>query len=244
MDERLLMKKVLVLGDSFTAGHNCQEYHWLNQLANAFNWQITNRSISGSGPLYVIDMILRGMSDARDYDIIIFAWSEPTRFYHPQAPWLNAHETAIKAQFKPGQEKLYAAADLWYKDAIDYELEEIKGTGLQYWFDNYLAENFADREIYHVYCFPRMGGRVEYAKYLDSCADINNQTVYHQFKTGVSILPTLIYYSVNDPNKPKNIGFDHRLGHISEDSHHLVFRRLATLFSQPYQSGKVFHLNE
>jgi hypothetical protein len=139
------MKRVLVLGDSFTAHSEFRPYHWLTRLGNTFDWRITNRSISGSGPLYVIDTILRGMPDARDYDIIIFAWSEPIRFYHPRAPWLNAHETNVKAQFKPGLEKLYAAADLWYKDAMDYELEEIKSTGIQYWFDNYLAENFADR---------------------------------------------------------------------------------------------------
>lgn len=247
MDKRLLMsKRVLVLGDSFTFKHNHTKYHWLNQLAIQNDWKINDLSIAGSGPYYVIDTFLHYIDNLKDYDIILFAWSEPTRFYHRRAPWLNAHECEHRAQFKPGLENLYEAARMWYYHALDFRLEEIKCTGLEYWFDNYLSENFSDKQIYHVYCFPRMNntGKVEYSKYLDSCADINNQQVYHLFKTGVSVLPTLVYYSVNDPDKPKSMGHDSRAGHLSESAHHGVFNKLNTLVNESYSNGRIFKINE
>jgi hypothetical protein len=245
MDERLLMsKQVLVLGDSFTWHHDGKKYHWLNQLAIHNDWKIDNLSIAGSGPFYVVDAFLHYINNLKDYDIILFAWSEPTRFYHRRAPWLNGHECVHRAQFKPGLENLYETAQMWYQYALDFRLEEVKSTGLQYWFDNYLSENFSDKQIYHMYCFPKMGGKVEYAKYLESCADINNQQVYHLFKTGVSVLPTLVYYSVNDPDKPKSMGNDTRAGHLSESAHCDIFNKLNTLVNEPYSSGRIFKIDE
>lgn len=242
-----MKKKVLIIGDSFTVnctGSNFSKTHWLNDLIIYYDWEVTNLSIAGSSPQYVIDTMVKNFESLKSYDRYIFAWSEPTRFYHRSTPWMNAHEVKARTRFKRQHSRIYELVDLWYTYVIDYELEELKGTALQYWFDNYLSEKLGDKEIYHFYCFTKMGGRRDYRSYLTDCARQDRQHVYHQYKTGMSVLPTLIYYSMNDPDKPVNMGNDTRTGHLSISQHEYLFDRLKTVFDHEYVSGKIVNLNE
>lgn len=240
-----MTKKVLILGDSFVKYHSDADHHWLNLLAQHFQWSVDNWSVSGSGPTHVIDTVLKQASKIAAYDTVIFSWSEPVRFYHRSAPGLNAHEVRHRQQFKPGQDSIYQAADLWYRH-MDFALEEVKSTALQQWFDRYLAQHWPHKQIYHFYSFPRMdsSGWANWAKFLKRSGSLDRQQVHHRFDCGVSVLPTLAYYSRQDRDQPADLGFDHRLGHLGRDRHTLLFNRLKPVFAGPYTPAALIDLEQ
>ena len=227
------MKNVLVIGDSYTFAMG-ESYHWVNLLKRKYNWNLTNLSIPGSGSFYPIDKIL---SIKENYDLILISWSEPTRFYHSYAPHLNSAEVANKHFYKKKHKDLYNAAFYYYSYLLEPKIEYLKNKAHLFWFDNLIKERFKDIKFYHFFSFPD-----EIQNHKES-KKIELQNPAHIFNHGINILPTLAYFSFNDPECPDNLGNDRRSGHFSKNVHDDFYNRIYNIFEEEnYQDGKVYNL--
>lgn len=233
LNETFKNKRVLVIGDSFTDILGTH-YTWLNRLRIHYNWNIDNKSIAGSGSHYAFHTF---MNYTEDFDICIFAWSEPTRLFHKCIPNLNSNEAVNKTHMIPWQKDIYKAAQHYYMHLIHDEMEVYKNTALLFWLDHYLKNNYPNKLFIHFHCFPKHNWT---ENVYEKIKEIDDSSFYHTFETGLNISPTLLKLSSSDPDQPNNYAVDQRSGHLSKQVHEKLFYSLVNYFKKnEYENGKI-----
>jgi hypothetical protein len=236
-------KRVLVIGDSFTdiLGTNTT---WLSQLKTHYNWEIDNLSVSGAGSHYAWHTFL---DYKKSFDVCIFAWSEPSRFYVPGIPYLNSSEATNMTRMLHWQKNIYKAAQHYYAFLQNLEFDSLRNTAMLFWLDHYLSENYKDKKFIHFHCFPNINSQFIQNKYLDVYELVktaNDNSFYHTFKTGINASPTLLKLSSLDKDAPKDYGIDPRSGHFGQDMHNKIFYNLINYFNEnEYKNGDIIDLN-
>lgn len=238
LNEQLKNKRVLVIGDSFTdilGSH----YSWLNRLRVHFNWEITNKSIPGSGSHYAFHTF---MNNKDDFDICIFGWSEPTRLFHESVPNLNSSEATRQTHMQQWQKDIYRAAQHYYMHLVNDEMERYKNAALLYWLDDYLEKNYTDKYFIHFHCFPVYNWYSQESVF-ELIKDMDEPNFYHTFKTGLNVSPTLLKLSSLDSEQPDDYGFDDRTGHLSKSMHDKVFYGLSDYFKKhAYEDNNIVNI--
>ena len=228
LDKQLYNKKVLVIGDSFTAHGETTENHWLRLLSLHYNWQVHNLSVGGSGSVFAWHSFL---TYDKDFDICIFAWSQPGRLYVPGVPYLNSYEVEHKIQYKEYLKPLYDAASAYYKYVFNNDLENIKNKALLHYLDSVIQEDYEDKMFFHFHSFENTG--------INLLQTSNKNNFYYCFKNGISFYPSLIYLSINDPDAPDDLGQDRRKGHLSEALHTKIANSFINYtVKNVYQNGR------
>ena len=236
LNSNLYNKNVLVIGDSFTDVSG--ETTWLYLLAAKYNWNIKNLSIGGSGGHYAWYTFLKS---TYSFDICIFCWSEPTRLFHKTIPALNSHEATVEAtRTSVHQKPTYAAARQYYRHLVDPELEDLKYVAMLFWLDDYLGKNYSDKIFLHFYAFPKPPPNGDVYT-IDYCKLSN---IYHVFKNGITISPSLLTFSLLDSIKLADYSKDIREGHLSPYLHSVLFDKLIAYFkTHDYKSSTGSILN-
>jgi|11BtaG_2_1085332.scaffolds.fasta_scaffold02606_4 hypothetical protein len=209
--------KVLLLGDSFvhTDPQNQVTKHWINLLTRWHNWQVDAYGVPGSGPWTAIRAFMK-LIKQKDYDLVIMAWSEPNRVYN-----LSGESNVDQLQI----------IDSYQSNFVDDWVLSVQQTGLMNWFDQYIKQHHPDTQFWHFHCFPDN----DYNKCKDGV-----DRLYHIFDHGVTMYPSLMYYSVNCDQTTfswEQFATDQRDGHLSDSRHQLIFDRLNTLISLNITTG-------
>tara|TARA_B110000503_G_scaffold142967_1_gene241890 strand:- start:1568 stop:2362 length:795 start_codon:yes stop_codon:yes gene_type:complete len=218
------IKNVLVVGDSFTcvphvlknwAGYPVE--HWLHILEQKYDWNVTNLSMAGSGPYNALRAFMD--YDYEEFDLCIFAWSEPVRPFHYQVTDLNPHtaHSELYRQFAD-QNEVYDAAKGYYKHLYYRNLEMIKLMGTMKWFDEFIKEKYPNKLFWHLQCFG-----ADKAEKVNQ-ENLEEQRLYNIFEHGVTFYPSLFYFSVNDPEMRNinDLAKDSRHGHLSNQLHTFI----------------------
>lgn len=240
---------VLVIGDSF--GTLYEDHTWLSRLAAHYGWRINNRSIPGSGPLYLIHkfLYLDEIDKVKDYDLVLLLWSEPFRQFAPGDPrHVNHHLGVSDPEVDPNSKKFRAQSALGQDLKTRYwntRFCNVEHISHCMWFDDYISRQYPTTRFWHFQSFPYYKPGLEHFKY---AGDINLQQHYHWFKHGVNITPSLAYFSVNDPqfknekSMIKQFAKDDRPGHLGHQAHRRVYEKLGELYEQRHTNGEEFKL--
>ena len=229
------MKKVLVFGDSFTdfnAGNLSKQENWLHILQVAHDWEVENFSVTGSGPNVALMKFLDYTSDpANDFDLCIFAWSEPARIYNGDVSDINAWSAEHKSTGHQDSEIYKTALDIFRNNFYNRNLFNIMHKGVLMWFDQYTKKRYPDKQFWHFNCFPALNeGEYRLEENFQSEQDtLVEDRLYHVFDNGVTIYPSLVYLSDRDREQPDNIHNDWRPGHLGKQLHRIVAYKLNTL---------------
>lgn len=231
-----MKNKTLVIGDSFLNGAEHFETHWLNKLSNLHDLKLVNYSVSGTGPLFVIDKFLEleKQDKFKQFKHFIFSWSEATRFYHPAAPHINIHESRVKHHYQKGLKKIYKAASLWYEYLMVSRLECLKTEALMFWFDFYLKKNYPNVKVWHFSSWASNPNfSIEVLKNLE-------EPLPHVFEKGVNVCPTLISLSLYGYLDASRHEYDTRIGHLEEWKHNFVYESLKDINN--YSDGEILKM--
>lgn len=238
LNESLKNLRVLVIGDSFTDILDTH-YTWLNRLRIHYNWSIDNLSIPGTGSFYAWHTFL---NYNKEFDLCIFAWSEPSRFYHESVPCLNSSEVKLKQKMSPWMKDIYRAGQLYYMHLCNWEHKDLENIAMLYWLDNQLIEKYKDKKFIHFHSFPYVKEPIAINVY-EYIKTKNEDMFYHTFKTGINVGPTLVKISSNDPDAPTDYAFDHRPGHLSKHLHDKLFYSLVDYFKKnSYTNGDTIRI--
>lgn len=237
-------KILLVLGDSYAAQFDWYSpTHWIAQFADSADLEIVALGLGGSGSEYAIEQFFKYVNAGGKFDMMLTCWSEASRLYHPEVPVINTTIINSGKAFRKSTtytlvEKVRHAAKEYYSHFYREDLANIHLTGLLQWFDEYLVSNYPNKLYWHFYCFPGL--------YNNSYADLakkEDQYIGHVFKSGVTMYPTLSYFSFNDPNHIQ-LQDDLRAGHLSTDQHTQIFLKLQTLYNSQQTDGVYFLDND
>ena len=223
------MKKVAVFGDSFLSYSGpdpLKGEHWLQRLEMRKNCTVYNKySQGGSGPLNAIANFYKWQSnkESKTYDLLIFAWSQPSRLFHKIVEDINffsaQHEVARQ---KPEFKKVYESAHEYHSNFYIHQYEDMKLAGVLQWFDKVLCRDFSHKKIIHFHSF---SAGVEFAT--GDTQLIQNHYLYHRFASGVTMYPSLMWFSENDPKyNAKQQYRDQRNGHLSNPDHEIIYNKL------------------
>jgi hypothetical protein len=232
------IKKVLIIGDSYTAIYADKTIypHWITFLSNKYQWNITNLSWPGTGPGYAI---VNFLENAVDFDLCIFAWSEASRsLYHKHTKDINV-STALDKSLRGVSEYnyVYDAAKLYFEHFSRPPMVDIENIALLMGLDEFIQKKYADKLFWHFYCFPSIHPNFQHTK--------KEQIIPYKFKQGLTMYPTLSYFSHNDPHGPATLKNDLRLGHLSSPLHERIFLKLDTILKNNITSnGDIFILDD
>lgn len=232
---------VLVIGDSF--GCIKENDTWLGKLSSKYNWKIVNYSVAGSGPLYLIHkfLFLHENQEVKNFDLVIFLWSEPFRQFAPGDPRLSLDidpEKSVNTKnFKIDQ--LIENIRRYFWNDRYFNIEHISNC---VWMDYFIKNNYPNIKFWHLQCFPYYETGKEHFVH---AADLKNQKHYHYFEHGINISPSLAYLSMQDNFKSKKqimkkFRHDNRPGHLSNEMHILLFENLSKLFELEHKDGTEF----
>jgi hypothetical protein len=238
LNEILKNKRVLVIGDSFISILDTP-FSWLNRLRIHFNWSVDDRSVMGSGSHYTFYEFL---NNQEDFDVCIFAWSEPSRLFIPAVPWLNSSEVQHKNHMESWQKDIYRAAQHYYMHLLNHDMEVYKNTAMLYWLDSQLKEKYSDKYFFHFHSFPKPLHSED--NIYESVKEHSDPNFYHTFANGINLSPSLLKLSTLDPDCPDDYAFDQRPGHLSKTMHDKIFYRLVDYFKKnDYINGDIIEVN-
>lgn len=231
------MKKVLVFGDSFTdfnAGKLSKRENWLHMLQNDNDWEVENFSITGSGPNLALTKFLDYTSDpANDFDLCIFAWSEPSRIWNGAVNDINVWSAERKSTGHQDSEIYKTAQDFFGNYFYNRNLFNIMHKGTLMWLDQYTKKRFPDKQFWHFNCFPALNdGEYRLPEHFENDDNVLvEDRLYHVFDNGITIYPSLVWLSDRDSERPDNIQNDWRPGHLGKQLHQAVADKLSTLLT-------------
>lgn len=221
--------KVAVFGDSFVLFSGSEPLngdHWLQRLERRQNCKLHIKyAQGGSGPLNAIANFYKfqNTQESKEYDTFIFAWSQPSRLFHKHVEDINFFSAQNPtARQHPNLNKVYESAYQYHNNFYIGQYEDMKLVGVLQWFDKVLRKDFSDKKIIHFHSF---SAGVEFAT--GEPRLIENQYLYHRFASGITMYPSLMWFSENDPKfNAKEQYKDQRNGHLSNPDHEIVYNKL------------------
>ena len=221
------IKDVLIIGDSFSVKKE-ERFGWLDLLEQKYNWNVVNKSWYGVGPSY---NIIKFLEHDKDFDLCIFVWSEASRYlFHKDVRDLNMGTARDKSMRGADMyDHIYDAAKNVFDNLTFFPMVDIQNLGLLKGFDSHINKHYKNKLFWHFYAFP--------SNYYNSESGIKLQSIPYKFKTGVTMYPSLFYYSNIDPNKPKTLKNDWRHGHLSPDMHLVVYEKMKNFYDKNIKEG-------
>lgn len=243
--------RIAGFGDSFIQpiyypnGDLYNEYNYLTKIGKYFN---TNDFIAygypGSGVWDAFFEFQKQEEIARKnnkpFDIVIFAWSNGSRLYHPIVRDICASNVYNHYDSK---QPLWIAAKNYYEHLFDHKKLKYELTAFFYWLDNHLKETYPNIKFVHLNGFPPYdeGQPVEdYYEYIKK--NDGNIKYYTTWKNSVEIRPSLIYFSLMD-DWPGDLSKEHRFQHLTPKMHTIVSDLVINAIEN-YVPGKIINYSK
>jgi len=168
-------KKLVTFGDSFIAQHKyfkeIESKSWLDHVCRENNFHLDGY---GSAETGVDNTIVNFLNYDKDFDVCIFAWSDPNREYLP----LRNLRTIKDGSWEHITVKEKEMGNEYRKHYSDTTIEHIKSVSILQWFDRHLQKHHKNKKFIHLYCF-----------------ELSDSFYPHIFKHGINIKPELIKFS-------------------------------------------------
>lgn len=211
-----------IYGDSFvhrSPGALTWYYLW----SRDFSDLVVNQSQPGSGMEHAVMTWLRDHQQQRHRpgDRVLISLSEISRQYQSNLANVNANQ----ARNPRNQTPQWQAIRSFYLHMAPYQwdLWPIRQQSLCLWLDRELAHSPA--ETFVAWSFGP-------AERFDLQADLDTHRDLYRFQNARNIWPALSYYSVTDPHYPGSIAHDPRAGHVSDEQHLVIYRKLTEAQAQ------------
>ena len=170
-----ILKKLVTFGDSFIAQHlylkELEPKSWIDIICKENNFEFDGYGCAETG---IDNTIVNFLNYDKDFDVCIFAWTDPNREYLPLR-----NLRSIKGgswDFITDKEK--NIGNEYRKYFSDITIENIRSVSILQWFDKYLQKTYKDKKFIHLYCF-----------------ELDDNFYPHIFKQGINIKPELIKFS-------------------------------------------------
>jgi len=193
--------KLITFGDSFIAQRSLDPTMetWIDYICKENNLELDGYGAPGNG---IWNTVLNFLEYEEDFDVCIFAWSEPSREYFPLRNirnirdgqnWNSKNEPSdINEKYN----KYYMDENLWILRAI---------TWLR-WFDGFLNDYYSDKKFIHLYCFQQEFNLIKQSKFGNinlndilvknpQQKDLKFNCYPHTFKHGINIRPSLMEFA-------------------------------------------------
>lgn len=213
--------KIAGFGDSFIEDNIdgiIYEPGYSTLVSKHFNAEYKSFGLGGSGSHY---SFFKFLEFGKDYDVILFVWSNSLRFYNKSHPNICPASSYLN---KNSDDPIWQAANMYYQYLFDEKKVEIEFESFYYWLDTFLYKNYPNKKFIHMWGFPKIeyeGNCFEYWKNKD------NISYYHKFANSAEIRPALINLSINDQWPANNdLSNEKRINHLTENMHKLLSEKI------------------
>jgi len=178
--------------------------------------------------------------NGKPFDVVIFAWSNDSRLYHPIVRDICFSNVYSHYDSK---QPLWQAARMYYEHLYDYNKIKYEMKAFFYWLDDHLKETYPNIKFIHLNGFPpyEMGQSIEiYYDYIKTNSD--SIKYYTTWKNSVEIRPSLIYFSLMD-DWPGDLSKEHRFQHLTPKMHSVVANLIIKAIDT-YSPGNIIKYKE
>jgi hypothetical protein len=197
--------------------HYAADCHW-NGYAGSGSW----------------DAFFQALKYKEQPDVIIFAWSNSHRLYHPEVR--NICGTAA-SQNRNSDDPIWQAVNMYYQHLDHYHKMHYEYVAFNYWVDNWVYDNFPNSKIIHMWSFPK----VENERIVYGWDEPEKFNYYHRFKHGVEIRPALINLSYAD-GWPGDLSKEDRIHHLTPAMHRVLADHLIDAIEN-YEDGRLINIS-
>jgi len=206
------------------------------------------RGVAGTGPWNMFfDYLDRcgkrsPLYSLRGVDVVIMAWSEITRLYHPKYKPINTHiiyDKKLWSTKSEDEQRAITAAKTYMEDFMDIEQKNYELTALMTMVDQMTAR-YPLKKFIHLPCFAKdapdewWGTAYKTKKH----TELN---YYHNFKHGMEIRPALMWMSMLD-EWPADLSKDRRECHMTPRVNRLLADAIIHCIEN-YQPGKILDMD-
>ena len=226
--------RIVGFGDSFIWK---APYHkkagYLDMVGLELDAEVHWNGYNGSGPW---DAFFQFKDYPKEIDVAIFAWSVPSRLYHPHIRGM-CHGSVQRINNDTQHPETWEAAKQYYHYLYDWRKTQYEITAFYQWFDRELA-NYPNTKFIHMWSF---SAEREFHDGFDKYKqDPDQLEYYHRWSNGVEIRPALMYFSAQE-GWPANddLSKETRENHLSLEYHKYLAKILVDNIKN-YESGKLY----
>lgn len=215
------MNKLITFGDSFIAQNKyfkeIEPISWLDIICKENNFDLDGYGCSETG---ILNTIMNFKRYDGDFDVCIFAWTDPNRDYLPTRT-LKVIRSGYYHSITDKEKKI---GEKYYKYFSDDSIRWLLSESVLGNFDKELRELYPDKKFIHLYCF-----------------EIGDEFYPHIFKHGINIKPELIKFSKLLDFKTDN---DDRPLHMAPEVHKSFAKQLnKVLKDESLNNGDIVEFN-
>lgn len=215
------MNKLITFGDSFIAQNKyfkgIELISWLDIICKENNFDLDGYGCPETG---ILNTIMNFKRYDRDFDVCIFAWTDPSREYLPT----RTLKVIRSGDWEYITDKEKKIGDKYLKYFSDNSIRWLLSEAVLGNFDKELCELYPDKKFIHLYCF-----------------EISDKFYPHIFKHGINIKPELIKFSKLSDFKIVN---DDRPLHMASEVHKSFAKQLnKVLKDESLNNGDIVEFN-
>jgi hypothetical protein len=194
---------------------------WIDYICKENNFEFDGYGVGGNG---IWNTVLNFLEYEEDFDVCIFAWSEPSRAYFPLRTVSNI---SGDQNIKEDPRILYLISEVnekYNKYYMDENLCMLKAITWLRWFDEFLKEYYSDKKFIHLYSFQtdfyENDKNIFWGRNTNSILAKNSQKrdlefnfYHHTFKYGINIRPSLMAFAELFPRSDKDHGGELHMEH-------------------------------
>lgn len=232
-----MTKTVAFFGDSFVGKYE----GWVQTFCENYQYNCLHVGKPGADPLYVFEKWkLFNETYNNDVDICIYAHTEPTRLYHPDADMgitagVVSHHPKFLSKLTDDNYEYLKAASSYFKHLVFGNVESLKSIIFPLGIDRYIEDNNrVFKKIIHLWSF---------APVRTYKNDLKGWTAKSSWpfsmKTGMNIILDMTNLSASDPEYIVENKFDHRPLHFSLNYSWLVPEIIQTAIENYTEGGNL-----
>jgi hypothetical protein len=223
--------RIVGFGDSFISKNDKTGY--LDIVGKKLNADIKWHGLPGAG---IWDSFFQFKDYPHNIDVAVFAWSSPSRFFHPNVRGICHGSVQL---MKPGMPNFetWEAARQYYYYLYDWRKTEYEAMAFFQWFDEW-SKRYANIKFIHMWSFSKDTEFNEtWEKYKHNSTKLE---YHHRWQNGVEIRPALMHFSARE-GWPENNNFSRetRNNHLSE-TYHAHLADIIVDAVNNYQPGKLY----
>jgi len=236
--------RIIGFGDSFMqpVGYtDINDHHYMKLFADKIkNTEYRCCGIPGSG-IWDTFFSFKKFAESKEYDynfdVCVFVWSEKSRLYN------STHRNVCytkSLEYENSNDPFWTAVKYYYEYLEDVDKNEHEFTSFFYWLDDWLLENYPNVKFIHMYSFPKKTESSNSGDYFNIIKNHPEKEIYfHKFKNSVTILPSLLHFSLNDGwPKDNDLSKENRFQHLTPKMHSKI-ANLLTKSLHEYWPGKI-----
>jgi hypothetical protein len=221
---------------------------WIDYICKENNFEFDGYGIGGNG---IWNTVLNFLEYEEDFDVCIFAWSEPSRDYYPVRNISN-----IQFGLGDSQTDKVETSDInekYNKYYMDENLCILRAITWLRWFDGFLNDYYSDKKFIHLYCFQQEFNLIKESKFgninlndilvkYPQKRDLKFNFYPHTFKHGINIRPTLMEFADLLPHRKVEDGGG--LLHMDHPVHKSLANQLNTVLKDDdLRNGNIVEFN-